>query len=94
MTDSVLIPMSLNGLSWIGRDGGLLTEHPYVFVSKKGENCFIEIQKNWQELNDFCVTLFQTVKAVGADPKHLVEEEDVDSLYSIAHFGYSVEDLG
>ncbi len=100
MSDKKIIGISPYGLSWIGREGGILEVHPYLFLSKKGEEPFIFSQKSLHELNDFCVTLFEGMRAKSAvEPSfsEAVEYADEDEYFDLVdkfQFGYAAEDLG
>jgi len=100
MPDKKIIGISQYGLSWIGRDGGVLETHQYLFLSKRGEEPFIFSQKSLHELNDFCVTLFEGMRAKSAlEPSfsevvEFADEDDYFDLIDKFQFGYAAEDLG
>lgn len=95
-------------LEWIGTAGSLLEHHDYLFITKKGEEPFIEIQKSMLELNDFCVTLMKSVKSTAIDEKknyvellNSVFDEDGnytddgwDKHFALSEIAYSCEDFG
>ena len=94
-----------DNLEWLGVEGALLTEHDYIFFTKKGEDVFIEIQKSMHELNDFCVTLFTSIVATGASEEArrndlwesalaAAPEEGYDTLFSLGELAYKGNDLG
>lgn len=101
MVDHKVVGAASAGLRWVGREGGSLESHPYLFLSKNGEEPFIFIQKSLHELNDFCVTLFESVKTKSADQPTFSESvesvDDTDEYFDVLanfQYGYSVEDLG
>ena len=94
-------------LEWVGTAGSLLENHDYLFVTKKGEEPFIEIQKSMHELNDFCVSLMTMIKSTGEHEKGnyddlvssafedgLYTEEGFDKHYLLSVLAYSCEDFG
>jgi hypothetical protein len=100
MTQNKVIGISMYGLEWVGRQGAVLESHPYLFLTKKGEEPFIFIQQNLHELNDFCVILFDGVKRKSLQEDDKIKSatndaQDFDELchiFDIKHFGY--ESLG
>lgn len=101
MSNPKVVGISAYGLSWIGREGGSLESHPYLFLSKNGEDPFITIQKSLHELNDFCITLFDCIKFKAAEQptfNEAMESAYDDNAYaevlSSFQFGYAAEDLG
>ncbi|MCC7182416.1 MAG: hypothetical protein IT509_02455 [Rhodocyclaceae bacterium] len=100
MADKKIIGISQYGLSWIGREGAALESHPYLFITKKGEDPFILIQQNLHEMNDFCVTLFEGIKNKAS--QQLTFSQEIDNyegdeyfdILEIYHLGYDVENLG
>ena len=100
MKNRKIVGLSQFGLSWVGREGVMLEEHPYLFLSKKGEDPFIFAQSSLHELNDFCVTLFESIKTKAAEQptfeqalKSAGEENGYDVTFIYA-FGYKADDLG
>lgn len=76
MPNGKVVGISQFGLSWVGREGGSLESHPYLFISKKAEEPFIEAQKSLHELNDFCVTLFESLRIKTSQQSTLAESLD------------------
>ncbi len=95
-------------LEWVGTAGSLLESHDYLFVTKKGEDPFIEIQKSMHELNDFCVALMESVKSAGIEEKasydellnsafeegSYAEEDGFHKHFSLSVLAYSCEGFG
>ncbi len=94
-------------LEWLGTAGSLLFDHDYLFITKKGGEPFIEIQKSMLELNDFCVMLIKSVKSTAIDEQKNYNEllslafeegmhtdEGWDKHQSLSMLAYSCEDFG
>lgn len=94
-------------LEWLGTEGALLEEHDYLFITKKGEEPFIQIQKSLHELNDFCVMLIRSVKSTGVEEQSnydallssafedgMYTDEGFDKHFSLSVLAYSCEDFG
>lgn len=95
-------------LEWIGTGGSLLEHHDYLFITKKGEEPFIEIQKSMLELNDFCVTLINSVKSTAIDEQKNYDElissvfdedgnytdDGWDQHFALREIAYSCDDFG
>lgn len=91
-------------LEWVGTEGALLEHHDYLFITKKGEEPFMKIQKSMHELNDFCVTLLRSVKSAAINEQSNYDEnlasayedglEGFDSYYALSELAYSCEDFG
>ncbi len=101
MVGHKVVGVASAGLRWVGREGGSLDFHPYLFLSKNGEEPFIFIQKSLHELNDFCVTLFESIKIKSADQPTFSESiesvDDTEEYFDVLanfQFGYSADDLG
>mgnify|MGYP000414927279 CR=1 FL=1 len=108
MNDWKLKSDSQSKLVWLGTEGALLEEHDYLFRTKKGEEPFIEIQISLHELNDFCVTLFNSIANTAVDESvrydELIEstkDEDgyydsdrYDDLFALSMLSYKCEDFG
>lgn len=107
MTKSLKIDHN-SKIEWIGTAGSLLEHHDYLFITKKGEEPFIEIQKSMLELNDFCVTLMKSVKSTAIDEKKNYDEllssafdedgnytdDGWDKHFALSEIAYSCEDYG
>ena len=96
-----LIYLSQSGLEWVGREGILKADHPYLFVTKKGQDPFISIMQNMHELNDFCVILFEGIQKKTEsvltmnDELELVRTEDEEmDVWDKFRFGYNANQLG
>ena len=102
MTDeSKVLYLSEANLLWIGRGGVLCDEHDYLFLSKKGQEPFIEFMKKQHELNDFCVTLTESLRVrrladlsfLERNSDELTEEQRDDLIHEFV-FGYDVTKIG
>jgi hypothetical protein len=69
-----MINSSLDKLSFVGRDGFDLDTHPYLFITKTGEEPFLNIMNNLHELNDVIVTLRDALNVVRNKTKSYEEE--------------------
>jgi hypothetical protein len=101
MNNKNLIYLSQSGLEWVGREGVLKRDHPYLFVSKKGQDPFIKIMQNLHELNDFCVALFEGVrikidriKTIDEELEIVQTEEEEIDVWDKFMYGYKADQLG
>jgi len=93
--------LSQSGLEWVGREGVLRDNHPYLFVSQRGQAPFISTMQKLHELNDFCVVLFDGIRKQRdeipsfQDEAALVQSEDEeDDLFHKFVYGYNADQLG
>ena len=101
MSSDSLIYLSQSGLEWVGREGSIKVDHPYLFVSRKGQDPFISTMQKLHELNDFCVVLFDGIRhKIGDVPSFeeeavLIQSEDEEeNLIHKFMYGYNADQLG
>jgi hypothetical protein len=101
MSKENLIYLSQSGLEWVGREGSIRDNHPYLFISKRGQDPFISTMQKLHELNDFCVVLFNGIrKQIDEVPSFeeevaLVKSEDEEeNLFHKFIYGYNADHLG
>jgi hypothetical protein len=101
MSSDSLIYLSQSGLEWVGREGSLKVDHPYLFVSRKGQDPFISTMQKLHELNDFCVVLFDGIRRKKGDVPSFEEEaalikseDDEENLIHKFMYGYNADQLG
>lgn len=101
MNDNVT-GISTFGLMWLGREATFSGNHPYLFVSKRGEEPFIYCMQDLHELNDFCVTLFQASRQRAKEAKSFTEategldqhSDEFSEFVDVYMYGYNESALG
>ena len=98
MSSDSLIYLSQSGLEWVGREGSIKVDHPYLFVSRKGQDPFISTMQKLHELNDFCVVLFDGIRHKVGDAPSFEEEaaliQSKDEEENLIHkfmYGYNAD---
>jgi len=101
MSSESLIYLSQSGLEWVGREGSIKADHPYLFVSRKGQDPFLSTMQKLHELNDFCVVLFDGIRRKKGDVPSFEEEaalikseDDEENLIHKFMYGYNADQLG
>jgi hypothetical protein len=96
-----VMSFSQAGLEWVGREGALTSNHPYLFVTQKGQDPFVVVMQKLHELNDFCVVLFEGVRErIRAIPtfqeewEKAVSEDEEEELFHKYMYGYEADKLG
>ena len=90
------------GLTWIGRSGTFKGNHSYLFVPKRGEEPFILCMQDLHELNDFCVTLFESTRQRTNKAESFrdaiqgldFESDEHSEVLATQQYGYKEELLG
>ena len=94
--------ISTFGLMWLGREATFSGGHPYLFVSKRGEEPFIYCMQDLHELNDFCVTLFEASRQRAKQAKSFnqategldFDSEEFNEFVDVYTYGYDESTLG
>jgi hypothetical protein len=101
MSAKSLIYLSQSGLEWVGREGSIKDNHPYLFVSKKGQDPFISTMQKLHELNDFCFVLFdgirqrkETIPSFEQEAALVKSDDDEENLFHKFVYGYDADHLG
>jgi hypothetical protein len=96
-----VIYLSQTGLEWAGREGALNLDHPYLFVSQKGQDPFVSAMQKLHELNDFCVVLFEgvgtrirTIPTFSEEWANAATQDEEEDLFHKFMYGYSADKLG